>query len=166
MKNKIREITFTGMMIALCIVLNYVLSPFPNVKPVAAILILLSLFVSTRISIVTGSCVMIITGFMYGFGIWSLLQILGFIAISVGSRLIKPKCLLLTLGWGALGCYIYGFIVNFSMLPYITPNLLIPTWISGLPFDTVHCISTIMFLIALYEPFKVYGNKINSWIEN
>jgi hypothetical protein len=152
------------MMIALCIVLRYFLSPFPNVKPIAAILILLTLFVSTRVSIITGSCVMLITGMFYGFGIWIPLQMLGFLVISIGARFFINKGFTFALIWGILACYIYGFIVNLSMITFVPISSLIPTWISGLSFDTIHALSTLGFLVVLYKVFQVYGTKVSKWI--
>lgn len=168
MKNKIniKEITFTGMMIAICIVLRYAIGllSLPNIQPLTAILILLSIFISCRVSILTGSCVMLITGMLLGFGIWIPLQMIGFAVVSIGSRLVKDKSAIVIIIWGAFASYIYGFIVTLSMLAYVPIEALIPTWISGITFDTFHALSTVVFLIVLYPIFQVLGTKVTQWL--
>jgi len=164
-KKILKEICLTGMLIALCTILRYVFSFLPNIQPITAIIILVSLFISRKISILTSMGLMIITGIILGFGIWIPLQILGYIIICLGTLLIIKRNIILTLTWGIIGSYIYGFVVSLSMLPYIPNNTFISTWILGLPFDTYHAISTFIFILALYYPFKKVSFMINTWLK-
>lgn len=151
---KTKEIAIAGMMTALCIASRYALAPFPNVTAITAIIILL-VASSVKMGITVGVATMLITSLSFGFGPWTVLQILAYIVVAIGAKYVNK------FAWAVLGCFMYGFITNFSMLPYIPVSALPATWVSGLPFDGLHALSTLTFVIVLYPVWKKYGEKVS-----
>ena len=60
--------------------------------------------------------------------------------------------------FGGIAGYLYGFIVNLwivsTQLNDITKERLMTIYISSIPFDTIHAVSTILFLFILAMPMK------------
>lgn len=149
-----KEIALIAMLVATCFVLRYVLSVFPNIKPITAIIILASVFLSIRIGAIVGALTMLTSGLLLGFGLWIPLQIIAYVIIAVGVKLLPNKSVILVTIYGFVAPFIYGLITNLSMLPYIEKSSFIALWISGLGFDFLHSISTVAFILVLYLPFK------------
>ena len=126
----------------------------PNIKPITAIVILSSIFIYIREGATIGALTMLLTGVLMGVGLWTPLQMLSYIIIAFGVKLLSKKNIYILVAYGFISSFIYGFITNFSMLPYIENSSLIAVWISGIAFDLTHAISTSIFILILYSPFR------------
>ena len=156
---KTKELTLIASLVALCFVLRYALDALPNIKPITAIIILASVFLSTRVGACTGALTMLISGILMGFGLWIPLQIIAYIIIAIGVKLLPNKNVASIAVYGFITPFIYVLITNLSMLPYIDKSSFVTLWISGLGFDLLHSISTVVFIVTLYKPFKHIAEK-------
>lgn len=162
---KTKEISITGMLIALSIVVRYACSNLPNVQPLTAMFILIALFISVRMSAIVGAGTMFLTGLFLGFGIWVPLQMAAYVIIALVSKAIIKTGYIGAICWSVVASYLYGFITGLSMLPYIPNETYFAVWLSGISFDTVHAVSTAIFISILYPLFKTISPKVSEWLE-
>ena len=59
--------------------------------------------------------------------------------------------------WGFVSGYLYGFVLNiWSIVGFYHPHSIgqaLIVYAAALPFDTMHAISTVVFLVILYGPW-------------
>ena len=104
----------------------------------------------------------LVSNFFFGQGPWTPWQmfafgVLGFLAgLLYKYKIIKNKLSICI--FGGIAGYLYGFIVNLwivsTQLNDITKERLMTIYISSIPFDTIHAVSTILFLFILAMPMK------------
>ncbi|HAK57564.1 MAG TPA: ECF transporter S component [Lachnospiraceae bacterium] len=141
-----------------------VLSPVPQVKPVAAIVILSGVALGKEAGFVTGAMSMFLSNFYFMQGAWTPFQmfamgVIGFTAgalfsgkeVSAGRRVA-----LSVYGFFAV-LLIYGLIVDANTLFFalgddVTTEGIAGVYLAGLPFDLVFAVTTFLFLFFLYYP--------------
>ncbi|MCM0582678.1 ECF transporter S component [Weissella diestrammenae] len=161
-----KKITLMAMLTALLVTMQYVLAPFPNIKPLTAILMLLVLFLGRTEAVVVSILTILLNGLLNGFGIWILGQIIGYVVIlylfSWLSRLSQST--LIQSIFVTLLPFLYGLINTIFMLGLFGHQTFIALWLAGLPFDGVHALSTLCFFILLKPIFQklpfFQGNSI------
>lgn len=134
----------------------------PQFKPVATIVIITGISFGFETVFLTGAIAALASNFFFGQGPWTPWQmfgfgIIGFLAgILYKYKIIKNKLSICI--FGGISGYLYGLIVNvwsvMSIGNPITKEEIIGTYIAGSPFDTIHAVSTIIFLYILAMPMK------------
>lgn len=150
-------------------------APIPDFKPVSAICIIAGIVFGKHSGFMVGALAALCSNFFFGQGPWTPWQmyawgLVGYVAgalartgvFELDDNPAKPR--VLTLGTVVLLCYGflsglgYGFILNSW---YIVAFLVPVTWqgalaayLAGLPLDLIHSIATVLFLAALYVPWK------------
>ena len=132
---------------------------------ILAIWLFFSLFESRKPrarEIVPIAVMALVSNFFFGQGPWTPWQmfafgVLGFLAgLLYKYKIIKNKLSICI--FGGIAGYLYGFIVNLwivsTQLNDITKERLMTIYISSIPFDTIHAVSTILFLFILAMPMK------------
>lgn len=134
----------------------------PSFKPVAALVIIAGVSFGGEAGFLVGVLTMMVSNMFMGQGPWTPWQmfsfgIIGFLAgILFQKGILKPKRLSLCI-YGFLSViFIYGGIMNPAsiLMSYgqITKESLIAYYISGLPVDSVHAVSTVFFLWVMAKP--------------
>lgn len=161
-KPRTREIVPIAVMSAIAVIGRFAFAMLPQFKPVAAIVIITGISFGAEAGFLTGAISALVSNFFFGQGPWTPWQmfafgIIGFIAgILYKYKIIKSKLSICI--FGSLSGYLYGLIVNlWTVLSYgeaITKETIISTYILGIPFDTIHAVSTVIFLFILAMPMK------------
>lgn len=168
-KPQAREILLIAVMAALAVVGRMAFFMIPQFKPVTAIVIITGIGLGAEAGFLTGAIAGFVSNFFFGQGPWTPWQmfafgIIGFLAgiLFRGKRAkYKTNKWMLCLYGGVATFGIYGFLMDTSSVSLFGTGFswkaLLAMYVSGLPFNIVHGISTMVFLFFLAEPM---GKKI------
>lgn len=159
----IHRIALLAIMTAFATVgrLMFSIPVLPNIQPMTALLIILTLNVGVIDGLVVATLSMLLTNMMLGMGPWTILQVIAFGVIILLTGILKYIYRYGTLinriifsVWALITAFIYGFIMTFlSYHLYGMSNFLV-YYINGLPFDLLHAVGNIGFFLLL-EPIIV-----------
>lgn len=161
-KPKAREIMVISVLAAIGVAGRAAFFMVPSFKPVAAIVILTGVSFGGEAGFLVGCLIMMLSNMFMGQGPWTPWQmfsfgIIGFLAgILYQKGILKARKRDLCI-YGFLSVVlIYGGIMNPASIlmsyGYITPANLVAFYISGIPVDLVHALSTVIFLWFLSRP--------------
>ncbi len=159
---KAREIIVISVLASIAVLGRTIFFMLPAFKPMIAIIIIAGITFGAESGFVVGAISAFASNFIFGQGPWTPWQMfsLGLIGFTAGilhnKGLIKKNKLDLCI-FGCIVTYIlYGGIMNFaSIVMYsnkITKAMLITTYLSGIPYDTVNALSTTFFMYFLSTP--------------
>ena len=151
-----REIVLISVLSAIAVVGRMAFFMIPQFKPIMAIVIISGVALGGEAGFLVGSLSAFVSNFFFGQGSWTPWQMFSFGMAGLISglifynRKIRNNRILLCLYGGLLTMVLYGGLMNFySLLSFsssITKEGIIAIYLSGIPFDLVHAISTIFFL--------------------
>lgn len=161
-KPKAREIMVISVLAAIGVAGRAAFFMVPSFKPVAAIVILTGVSFGGEAGFLVGCLIMMLSNMFMGQGPWTPWQmfsfgIIGFLAgILYQKGILKARKRDLCI-YGFLSVVlIYGGIMNPASIlmsyGYITLASLVAFYISGIPVDLVHALSTVIFLWFLSRP--------------
>ena len=152
--SKARRIAFSALLAAVLFVAQVALSFLPNIE-VVSILVIVSAVVFGRLTLVSIYAFALLEGLCYGFGIWWLNYCYVWAILYGIARALRRResSFFWAVASGAFGlsfgclCAIpYGLAGGFyAGLSY---------WISGLPFDILHCVGNFVTALVLFKPLK------------
>lgn len=163
-KPQAREIVVISVMVVIATMGRTVFSMLPNFKPVTAIVIISGIGLGPEAGFLTGAMTGFISNFFFGQGPWTPWQMFAFGIIGFLSGIIfrneRKKYaydkIIISIFGGIATFIIYGFIMDtssaLSFLDGLTWNAVIAKYISGIPINITHGISTIIFLIVMTKP--------------
>lgn len=149
------RLTRLAILTALACVLRLAFGAFPNVKPITALFFVLILAYGLVDACLVSSLTMIVTGFLMGFSLIILGQIITYVVIlTLGALLFRRiQSMLLRTGLVFLLTMGYGFIISLFSAALFGSTFW-PFWLSGLSFDLAHAVSTAIFFPMLLSIFK------------
>ncbi|WP_148556173.1 ECF transporter S component [Terrisporobacter glycolicus] len=158
-----RELVVISVLAAIAVAGRGAFFMLPQFKPVAAIVIIAGVCFGGEAGFLVGAVSGIVSNFFFGQGPWTPWQmfgfgIIGFIAgLLFKKGMLKKKKLSLCIYGGISTFFIYGFLLDTASIfmfseKNITKAGAISVYISGIPFNMVHAISTIFFLFILSKP--------------
>lgn len=149
------RLTRLAILTALACVLRLAFGAFPNVKPITALFFVLILSYGLVDACLVSSLTMIVTGFLMGFSLIILGQIITYVVIlTLGALLFRRiQSMLLRTGLIFLLTMGYGFIISLFSAALFGSTFW-PFWLSGLSFDLAHAVSTAIFFPMLLTIFK------------
>lgn len=162
---KVRDICLYGILGALTFVLKIVMAPLPNIEPVSLLMIVyaivfgwnalypLCLYVALEIA-------------MYGVGIWSVGYLYIWLVLVIATiyiyRITNSTSIIL---WSCISG-LYGLFIGILYVPlYIITGGVSAAWswwISGIPYDLVHCAANLVLCIALFKPMLTIFYKLKT----
>ena len=161
-KPKAREIMVISVLAAIGVAGRAAFFMVPSFKPVAAIVILTGVSFGGEAGFLVGCLIMMLSNMFMGQGPWTPWQmfsfgIIGFLAgILYQKGILKARKRELSNKGIISVVLIYGGIMNPAsiLMSYgdITPASLVAFYISGIPVDLVHALSTVIFLWFLSRP--------------
>lgn len=170
--SQIKLLTIVAVMSTLVVVSRLVFYLMPQFKPVTAIIIISGITLGAESGFMVGAISAFVSNFFFGQGPWTPWQMFCFGMIGFLSGLIfnflKCKVNKITLSvWGFIASLIiYGAIINISsyMLYYDAKNLdaFLSYYALSLPYDLIHAVSTIIFLLLLGKPLLYQLNRVKN----
>lgn len=141
--------------------LVFALPILPNVQPMTALLILITLNIGALDGLVISVLSLLLTNLILGTGPWTIMQMISFAGIILVTALLKIAYTYGTLRnrilfsiWAGVTGLVYGFLISYmSFQLYGLTNFGV-YYINGLPFDTLHAVGNVVFFFIL-EPIIV-----------
>lgn len=136
--------------------------PFlPNIQPMTAILIIITLNVGVIDGLVVALLSMLLTNLFLGMGPWTVMQIFSFALVILLTGVLKKiyhfgtfRMRIFISIWGLIVGFLYGIIISYlNFRLYGLTNFMI-YYLNGLPFDLLHGIGNFGFFLIL-EPILV-----------
>lgn len=153
-KISIQRLTLLAMLTALCQISRLIFQFLPNVQPVTAILIILTLSLGFSDALIVAVLSILLSNLMLGMGVWTIAQIGAFsVIILMTSLMIKPlfkkiPFFLMVLYAGFCG-YAYGLVISAIQAPFFGIQHFGVYYLSGIPFDTLHAAGNAGFYLLL-----------------
>jgi energy-coupling factor transport system substrate-specific component len=160
-KLKARELMPIVVFAALAVAGRILFAPFPNVKPVSAIVIMAGLSFGRRSGFMTGALAALVSNLFFGQGAWTPWQmyawgLMGYAAGALcGCGILKHK--LAVFAYGALAPFGYALILDSYYIAGLftgaTLESVLAAYSLGLAFAVIHSLATLFFLIPIYLPW-------------
>lgn len=179
---RMRDVMPTVVLAALAAAGRILFAPFPDFKPVSAIAIIAGVAFGRRSGFMVGALAALASNFFFGQGPWTPWQmyawgLIGYLAGALAQtglfdgaaahnspgekaassqlrRVITASPLYL---YGFISGPLYGVILNlWSIIGFYHPQDALQfalVYAAALPFDIVHGVATVVFLLALYAPW-------------
>ena len=161
-KPKARELVIISSLCAIGVAGRTAFFMLPQFKPVAAIVIISGVAFGGETGFLVGAITAFVSNFFFGQGPWTPWQmfsfgIIGFLAGIMFQKGILRKTKTDMCVFGFLVTFvIYGGIMNpASVIMWqsnININMLLSSYVMGMPFDFIHAVSTVFFLFFAAEP--------------
>ena len=161
-KPKARELVIISALCAIGVAGRTVFFMLPQFKPVAAIVIISGVAFGGETGFLVGAITAFVSNFFFGQGPWTPWQmfsfgIIGFLAGIMFQKGILRKTKTDMCVFGFLATFvIYGGIMNpASVIMWqsnININMVLSSYVMGMPFDFIHAVSTVFFLFCAAEP--------------
>lgn len=161
-KPKARELVIISALCAIGVAGRTVFFMLPQFKPVAAIVIISGVAFGGETGFLVGAITAFVSNFFFGQGPWTPWQmfsfgIIGFLAGIMFQKGILRKTKTDMCVFGFLATFvIYGGIMNpASVIMWqsnININMVLSSYVMGMPFDFIHAVSTVFFLFLAAEP--------------
>lgn len=158
-KFTVQRLAILAILTALAMVGRILLQFIPNVQPVTAILIIITLTLGTADGIIVAIGSIFLSNLLLGMGPWTLAQILSFIIIILITGIfIRPIYLphknwkhLFISGFAFFTGILYGFIISIITVKMMGINNFWAYYLAGIPFDIMHGLGNLAFYFIL-EP--------------
>ncbi len=162
-----KDIATIGMMVAIIEVSKFALSFLPNVELTTFWIIMFTKYYGRKVGLIVPAFILV-EGAIYGMNtwwimylyIWPLLVILSWIFRKTDDLLFWSIFSgIFGLCFGFLCSFVYFFIGFTSGGIQGGLATSFPWWISGIPWDMIHCSGNFILMLVLYTPIKAIMNK-------
>lgn len=157
-----REIVLISTLCAIAVAGRAAFAPFPQFKPVTAIVIITGMTLGGETGFLVGAIAGFVSNFFFGQGPWTPWQmtawgVVGLLSgILFASGAVRKTRINLSLFAIISVMLVYGVIVNTATVlisnPHPTLVALLSAYAAGVPFDILHAASTVFFLWISAEP--------------
>lgn len=159
-KNAAREIVILAFCTALIFAQQIALAGLPNIELVSFLVILYAWTFRFK-SLYIIYVFVLLEGVFYGFHIWwiSYLYVWTILAlITIALRAIRSPLI-----WAVVSG-IFGLCFGaLCAIPYLImggPAMAFAYWVSGIPFDLIHCVSNFILCLLLWKPLITLTSKL------
>ena len=150
-KPKTREVVVLAVMTSIATLGRVMFFMLPQFKPCVAIIIITGIMLGKQAGFLCGALTAFVSDFFFGQGPWTPWQMFAFGIIGFISAIVFQKRKYLA--YNKVALCVYGFIMTFFMYtdrPKISSFM--STYAMGIPFNIVHGIATVVFLLLLAKP--------------
>ncbi len=159
---QLRQIMPTVVLGALAAAGRILFAPIPDFKPVSAICIIAGATLGRRSGFMVGALAALVSNFFFGQGAWTPWQMYTWGLIGYLAGVLAPRGLLdktpVLLAFGFLSAMLYGLVLNgWYVVGFVRPITwpsVLAAYAAGFPLDCVHGAATVIFLAALYVPWR------------
>lgn len=164
-KPQAREIVVLAVMVSLAVVGRVIFFMTPQFKPCGAVIIITGIMLGKEAGFLCGALTAFVSDFFFGQGPWTPWQMAAFGIIGLISALVfsgkrkkmaENKIVLCVFGF-FMTFLVYGVIMDtatvFMYTDAPTISAFLATYSTGVIFNMIHGISTVIFLLLLSKPF-------------
>ena len=171
-KPQAREIIVIGVLCAIAVAGRSAFFMLPQFKPVVAMVIIAGVALGGEAGFLVGAMTGFVSNMFFGQGPWTpwqmfALGIIGFLAgVLFRKGLLGRSTEALAVFGGFATFIIYGGIMNPASVIIWQPNptigMFVAAYLQGIPFDLVHAIATVTFLIIIAQPMLEKLDRIKT----
>jgi len=156
----IKDIAYTGMMIAVLEAVKQALAAIPNVELVSFFIIIFTIYYGWKVVPAVYAFVFI-EFFIWGFGIWSISYLyVWMILVLVVMPFSKRKNIFIFSTISGVFGLAFGGLCAITNIFLTGPHGALGWWLAGLPFDLIHGIANFALCITLYIPIRKIFDKL------
>ena len=155
----VRRLALLSILTALCYVGRMMFQFIPNVQPVTAVLIILTLTLGMTDGFIVAILSIVLTNFLLGMGPWTIAQVASFgVLILVTGLVMKPfyninqkknRRILFAL-FAFFGGLLYGFVISVISVKLMGIISFCAYYIAVIPCDLMHGLGNAIFYLLLY----------------
>lgn len=152
---KIRDIVITALLGALMLTVQVALGFLPNIELVSLLAMLFAVEFPRRITFGSIYVFALLEGLFYGFGSWWPAYLYVWTIGALAAYLLRHNDS--ALFWALVSAIFglcFGALYAISYLPVGGVGYALSWWISGLPFDLLHCAGNFTTMLVLYHPLR------------
>ena len=159
-KITVRDIAITGMMIATIEVAKNALAFIPNVELVSLLVILFTLYFGKKILFVIPAFILL-EGCIYGFGLWWIMYLYVWPLLALITYIMRKQesVWVWAIMSGSFGLA-FGALCSITYIVLSGPKAAFAWWVSGIPFDILHCVSNFVLCLVLFKPLSKVMRKM------
>lgn len=155
----VKEMAQLSLMVAACVVGRLLFQFIPNVQPMTAILLIITIYRGLRHGLIVSLLSLVITNLYLGMGVWTFTQMASYsVIILLAGLLAKWPYFKASLTWQVtysfLAGFLYGFIISILSFKLYGMTAFFPYYLQGLSFDFLHAIGNFGFYLILAPLFK------------
>ncbi|MEG2202845.1 MAG: ECF transporter S component [Christensenellaceae bacterium] len=161
-KPQARELVTIAVLVAIAVAGRAAFFMIPQFKPVVAIVIIAGVCLGGESGFMVGAMTGFVSNFLFGQGPWTPWQMFAFGIIGFFSGIVfqkgwlTKKRLPLCVFGGLATLVIYGLIMDSASLLMFSQSVswaaLVATFVTGFPFNVIHAVATVLFLLILSKP--------------
>jgi energy-coupling factor transport system substrate-specific component len=147
-----KDIAIVGLLGALLIIIQVGLGFLPNIELVSLFILVYSLVFGKK-ALYMIYIFVLIEGVLYGFGIWWIIYLYIWTILWLLVMLFRKNSSLIY--WAIIAGVFGLFFGALSSIPYFFIGGIemgFTYWVSGIPFDIIHCISNFIVTLILFKP--------------
>ena len=155
-----RELTLFGVLGALTFAAKYVMSALPNIEPVS-LMVMLFAVVFGRKCLYPIYLYVMLEFLFYGLNLWSINYLYIWVVLALGAYLLRK--MEHPLGWAILsGTFglLFGALCGIVDVFIGGFGYAVTKWISGIPFDIMHCAGNFVIALLLFKPMRELMEKL------
>ncbi len=164
MKPTLKEVALFGVLGALTFGLKMVMSWLPNIEPVS-LLVMLYVVTFGRKSLYPIYLYVALEILFFGIQLWNINYLYVWLLLAVAAWLLRR--MKSPLSWAML-CGIFGLLFGLLCAPvYLFTGgigFAVSWWISGIPYDLLHCAGNFIMALVLFAPLRKLLTKLYSRI--
>lgn len=150
----LRELALFGILGGMTFACKLVMAPLPNIEPVSLLVMLFAVTFGRRA--VFPICVYVLLEFVvYGPGLWNISYLYIWAALALAAYLLRGMAH--PLGWALLSGA-FGLLFGALCAPvYLVTGgaaFALSWWISGIPYDLIHCAGNFAIALVLFSPLR------------
>lgn len=154
LKLALAEVALFGILGGLIFAAKMAMAGLPNIEPVS-LLVMLFAVTFGRKALYPIYVYVLMEYIMFGLNLWSINYLYIWLVLAAASWLLR--WMTNPIGW-ALVSGIFGLLFGMLCAPvYIFtggPAFAVSWWISGIPFDVLHCIGNFVIALVLFVPLR------------
>jgi len=154
------EVVLFGMLGALTFALQVVMAPLPNIEPVSLLVMLFAAVFGWK-CLYAVYVFVIMEVLFHGIGLWNINYLYVWTVLAVAAIILRKMGP--PLGWAILSA-VFG--LSFGALCGIADIFIggfpyaVSKWISGIPFDLLHCGGNFAITLTLWKPLRKLMEKL------
>ena len=150
----VREIALFGVLGGLTFAAKVVMAGLPNIEPVSLMVMLFAVTFGGRA--VFPICVYVVMEFiLFGLNLWSINYLYIWAILALAAWLLRKMTH--PLGWALLSG-VFGLLFGALCAPvYLFAGgfgAMVSWWVSGIPFDLLHCAGNFVIALVLFVPLR------------
>ena len=149
---KAKELAVLALLGAILHASQAAMAFLPNIEPVSILILVYTLHFGRK-TLAAAYAYVLLQGVTYGFGLWWFMYLYVWAILYLVVRLFRRNDSVLI--WAVING-LFGLCFGaLCSLPYLLiggPATALAWWVSGLPFDILHCAGNFALTLALYRP--------------